>query len=355
MNIVELLKKLLPGLAPLIIFVIADSIWGTEVGLVVAIGFGLVEITISLIRRQKPDKFILFDVGLLVAMGGVSLLLDNDLFFKLKPGVIGAILCVVLGLSAYGKTNMVMAMSGRYMKGMTLDPWQQYEMLQSLKAMFWIFSGHTLLVFVSAVAMSKEAWVSISGPGFYVLFGIYFVFELYKKKKVLSSYKNDEWLPMVDEEGKVLGRMPRKVAHKKSMILHPVVHMQVLNSGGELYLQKRAAHKLVQPGKWDTAVGGHVGADESIELSLQREASEEIGLKDFSATPFKKYRWESNIEQELVFAFIAKTDKPLTPDPSEVSEGKFWKMEEIEQNLGNGIFTPNFEHEFTFLKEYLKL
>ena len=353
MNIVELLKKLLPGLAPLIIFVIADSIWGTETGLAVAIGFGLVEIVISLIRKQRPDKFILFDVGLLIAMGGVSLLLDNDLFFKLKPGVIGVILCVVLGISAYGKNNIMMAMSGRYMKGLTLDPWQQYEMMQSLKAMFWLFSGHTLLVFISAVAMSKEAWVTISGPGFYVLFGVYFVFELYKKKKAQGDYKSDEWLPMVDEEGKVLGRMPRKVAHKKSMILHPVVHLQVLNTKGELYLQKRATHKLVQPGKWDTAVGGHVGAEESIELSLQREADEEIGLKDFSATPFKRYRWESSIEKELVFAFVATTDKRLNPDPSEVSEGKFWTTDEIEQNLGKGLFTPNFEQEFAFLKDYL--
>ena len=63
MNVIDLIKKLLPGLAPLIIFVIADSIWGTEVGLIVAIGFGLIEIAYSLARKQKPDKFILFDVG----------------------------------------------------------------------------------------------------------------------------------------------------------------------------------------------------------------------------------------------------------------------------------------------------
>ncbi|WP_075590129.1 septation protein IspZ [Labilibacter marinus] len=354
MNIVDLIKKLLPGLAPLIIFVIADSIWGTEVGLIVAIGFGLVEIFYSLIRKQKPDKFILFDVGLLVAMGGVSLLLDNDLFFKLKPGVIGAILCVLLGVSAYGKTNIMMAMSGRYLKDVDINPWQQYEMLQSIKALFWIFSGHTVLVIISAVAMSKEAWVTISGPGFYILFGAYFVFELYKKKKVQSKYQEEEWLPIVDDEGAVLGKMPRSVAHKKSMILHPVVHIQVFNAKGELYLQKRAENKLVQPGKWDTAVGGHVSAEESIELSLQREASEEIGLTDFKAQPFQRYKWESSIEKELVFAFICTTDQALKPDPAEVSEGRYWTMDEIEAYIGKEIFTPNFEHEFELLKAYLK-
>jgi intracellular septation protein A len=115
MNQIELIKKMLPGMAPLIIFVVADSIWGTEIGLIVAIGFGLMEIVFSLIKKEKPDKFILFDIGLLMAMGGVSFLLDNDLFFKLKPGVIGIIFCVLLGVSAYGKQNLMMGMSGRYM------------------------------------------------------------------------------------------------------------------------------------------------------------------------------------------------------------------------------------------------
>ncbi len=350
MNSIELIKKLLPGLAPLILFVIADSIWGTEVGLIVAIGFGIIEIGYSLMRKRKPDKFILFDVGLLVALGGVSLLLENDLFFKLKPGVIGAILCVLLGVSAYGKHNVMMAMSGRYLKGMEINPWQQYQMQQSIKALFWIFTAHTILVFISAVWMSKEAWVSISGPGFYVLFGIYFVFEMYKKRRQQAAYAKEEWLPMLDEAGKVLGKMPRSVAHNGSMILHPVVHMHVFDSKGRLFLQKRAENKLVQPGKWDTAVGGHVAADESVELALQREAAEEIGLRDFSTKPFKQYKWESSIEKEQVFAFVTVSDKALKTDTDEASEGKFWTMQEIKEQIGKNVFTPNFEYEFGFLK-----
>ena len=350
MNSIELIKKLLPGLAPLILFVIADSIWGTEVGLIVAIGFGLIEIGYSLMQKRKPDKFILFDVGLLVALGGVSLLLENDLFFKLKPAVIGAILCVLLGVSAYGKHNVMMAMSGRYLKGMEINPWQNYQMLQSIKALFWIFTAHTILVFISAVWMSKEAWVSISGPGFYVLFGVYFIFELYKKRRQQTAYAKEEWLPMLDDAGKVLGKMPRSVAHSGSMILHPVVHLHVFNSMGRLFLQKRAENKVVQPGKWDTAVGGHVAADESVELALKREAAEEIGLYDFSAKPFKQYKWESSIEREMVFAFVTVSYKPLKTHPDEASEGRFWTMDEIAEQIGKNVFTPNFEYEFGFLK-----
>jgi isopentenyldiphosphate isomerase/intracellular septation protein A len=353
MNQLELIKKLLPGLLPLIIFVIADSIWGTEIGLLVAVGFGLLEVLISLAKKQKPDKFILFDVGLLVAMGGVSLLLENDLFFKLKPAVIGLMLCVVLGISAYGKQNLMMAMSGRYIKGIEINPWQQYELLQSIKVLFWIFSFHTVLVFFSSIAMSKEAWVMISGPGFYVLFGMYFVIELYNKRSKQQKYQAEEWVPIVNEQGKVRGKMPRSIAHKGSKILHPVVHMQVLNTDGELYLQKRPAHKLIQPGKWDTAVGGHMGVEESVEISLQREAYEEIGFSQFNAQPIKPYVWESEIEKELVFGFVAITDKKLQADGVEVEEGRFWQLAEIEEHIGKDVFTPNFEYEYSLLKKHL--
>jgi 8-oxo-dGTP pyrophosphatase MutT (NUDIX family) len=109
--------------------------------------------------------------------------------------------------------------------------------------------------------------------------------------------------------------------------------------------------KLVQPGKWDTAVGGHLAYGESIEESLMREAMEEIGLQDFKAVPAIKYRWDSDIESELVYSFIAYNGKPDALSSVEISEGKFWKVEEIERNLGKGIFTPNFEHEFGMLKK----
>jgi isopentenyldiphosphate isomerase len=201
--------------------------------------------------------------------------------------------------------------------------------------------------------VSKEIWLSISGPGFYVLFGVYFVFELYNKKVKQKKYINEEWLPMVNEEGRLQGKMPRSIAHNGSKILHPVVHMHVFNSDGELYLQKRPAFKLIQPNKWDTAVGGHIAAGESVDLSLKREAFEEIGLKDFEVKPFKQYVWESEVEREFVIGFVAVTNTRPVPDTDEVEEGRFWKLDEIEENIGKGIFTPNFEYEFNFLKSKL--
>jgi NADH pyrophosphatase NudC (nudix superfamily) len=111
--------------------------------------------------------------------------------------------------------------------------------------------------------------------------------------------------------------------------------------------------KLVQPGKWDTAVGGHISFGEKLEDSLKREAWEEIGLKDFSARLVKTYRWETEIEAELVYVFVTYDFKNINIHSEEVEEGRFWTKNQVEKNTGKEIFTPNFEYEYKILKGIL--
>ena len=86
-----------------------------------------------------------------------------------------------------------------------------------------------------------------------------------------------EIFPIVDEDGKVIGSATRGECHSGSKLLHPVVHLHVFNSKGEVYLQRRPDWKDIQPGKWDTAVGGHIDYGETPEVALQREVREELG------------------------------------------------------------------------------
>ncbi len=72
-----LIRNFTIGFLPLLIFIIADAIFGLTIGLVVAIVFGIGEAGVTYWRKKEIDKFILFDTGLIVLLGLISLILQN--------------------------------------------------------------------------------------------------------------------------------------------------------------------------------------------------------------------------------------------------------------------------------------
>ena len=157
----------------------------------------------------------------------------------------------------------------------------------------------------------------------------------------------EERFPIVDEDGHVVGVATRGECHSGSKLLHPVVHLHVFNSRGDVYLQKRPEWKDIQSGKWDTSVGGHIDYGETPEQALIREVREELGITDFTPERVGKYVFESRRERELVYVHRTIYDGPIKPSTEELDGGRFWTLDEIRQSLGQNLLTPNFESEFS--------
>lgn len=344
MNRLELLKKMLPGFIPLFVFVAADAIWGTKIGLYVAVAVGFIQLIIDYIRFKKIDKFILLDTALIVALGVVSIIADNAIFVKLKPAFIEFIMAIIVGVSVFTPKNIMLGMSKRYMKGVDFNEQMIKKLNQSMKRLFIILIVHIALTVYSAYFMSNAAWAFISGGLFYIIVAIYAAYEFISQK---MKNKNTEYLPVVDEEGKILGKASREECHSNPELMHPVIRLHIFNSRGEILLQQRGFNKSVEPGKWDSAVAGHVLYGEKIEDAVKRETFEEVNLKINKFDFIKKSVLKIDNQTELVLVYFTITDQEPKADEDEVEQIKFCKIEDVKKSKMQ--ITPAFESEYDLL------
>lgn len=111
-----------------------------------------------------------------------------------------------------------------------------------------------------------------------------------------------EFLPVVNERGIIVGRALHMELHKGNKILHPVVHLHVINNKGV------AMRKY-----W-----WHVAFGDTPEKTLKRKLTETLGISGVKPKLKKQYVRETKIEKELVYVFIINSEENLLKTP----EGK---------------------------------
>jgi 8-oxo-dGTP pyrophosphatase MutT (NUDIX family) len=93
----------------------------------------------------------------------------------------------------------------------------------------------------------------------------------------LGGRWRDERLPVMDDAGATVGAIERAAVRALGIATH-AVHLVGCSADGRVWVQQRAFDKAVDPGLWDTLMGGLVAAGESVETTLARETWEEAGL-----------------------------------------------------------------------------
>jgi isopentenyldiphosphate isomerase len=154
---------------------------------------------------------------------------------------------------------------------------------------------------------------------------------------------------LVDREGRPTGQASRKECHGDPRLIHLVIHLHVFDGEGRLYLQKRGMQKDTNPGRWDTSVGGHVSAGESVEHALLREAREELSIDAAGARFLYGFLSQGGFESEYAKCFSLVWRGAVHPDPGEIDEGRFFAMNEVQAMIGGGKLTPLFEREWPML------
>lgn len=348
-------KQLYPSFILMAAYLIADEFFSPVFSVIFILLLGIAEFIYTRIREHENDKIVLWTTFFFCIPGILSIVAPGSKIVQLQSGIIESVLCLLLGVFAFSRINLASTLPANYRKTIQLDQTQQKTVKKLFKILFFILCIHNLFAYVALLTFTESAASFVTGTLLYGIIGIFFITILIRNLILRKKMQKEEWLPLVDEKGKVTGQAPRSVCHSGSKLLHPVVHLHIVNEKNEIFLQKRSLKKDLLPGFWDTAVGGHIGLNEKVEDALKRETFEELGITNFEARFIGNYVWESPREKELVFSFLCTGYDHIRIANDEVDEGKFWNAAEIEQGIAQNRLTPNFIHEYrTLLKDLFK-
>ncbi len=151
----------------------------------------------------------------------------------------------------------------------------------------------------------------------------------------------DEIFEIFDEHDCLTGTAKRSECHGNPRLIHRTVHVVVYHPDGRILLQRRSMNKDIQPGKWDTAVGGHVMPGETYEDAAVREMAEELGVPE--ALPLKflfDFKIRNEVESENARIFSTVYAGPFNFQKDEIDEIAFWDVQELNKAENRINFTP---------------
>lgn len=164
-------------------------------------------------------------------------------------------------------------------------------------------------------------------------------------KLARQQSSRDEYLEIVNQQGEIIGLAPRSECHGDPSLMHRVSHVMVFNQAGFILLQKRAVNKDIQPGKWDTSVGGHLNVGEEFEEAAYREMKEELGIQEAPIHYLYQYVWKTDIETELVGTFYCEFTGEIHYNKDEIESIKFWNLDDLMDRIHEDTYTPNLKEE----------
>ena len=161
----------------------------------------------------------------------------------------------------------------------------------------------------------------------------------------------EERVVLVDENDAEVGTLEKQRAHAEGR-LHRALSVFVLNSRGEMLLQRRAAAKYHSGGLWTNACCSHPRPGEPVAAAARRRLLEEMGI-DCAPEPAFAFTYRAQVgpglvEHEYDHVFLARWDGDPAPSADEVEAWRWTPVDRVAAEVARvpGAFTPWFRMVF---------
>lgn len=162
---------------------------------------------------------------------------------------------------------------------------------------------------------------------------------------------------LVDADDAEIGAEEKLSAHRAAL-LHRAFSVFVLNSRGEMLLQRRAGGKYHSGGLWTNTCCSHPRPGEPTPDAARRRLREEMGI-ECELEPAFSFVYRAEIapglwEHEYDHVFLGRCDAEPVPDPGEVEGWRWSGIEEVRREMEEDpdAFTVWFRIAFERLVEW---
>ena len=188
-----------------------------------------------------------------------------------------------------------------------------------------------------------------------VIIGICIIlFEQLRLFLLLYQLENETWLPVLSDEGRVIGRIASSVSKSvPKKYYHPVLRVMIV-CDGKLFLTRRDFRAYVSPGKWDTPLYCHIKFRQTIEDSLYSLAANLMDKYSIVPHLLVRYIRETEKVKHQVSLYMVNVTNSQLADLN-ISNGKLWTFGQIKSDIENGIFSEYFNEEYSYLSNTIML
>ena len=183
------------GILPIVAFTVLEEWYGTLAGIIAGMVFGCGEMILEWRKTGRVETLTWAGTTVLLLLGGVSLLTNTGIWFKLQPAILEAVMgFALLGtwiakkpllvslMKRQGALNRVPSVAAQIVEA-------RFSQMTFRLALF--FLAHAVLATYAAFFWSTRAWGILKGVGFTVSLILYMVCEMFFiRRSITRSVKH---------------------------------------------------------------------------------------------------------------------------------------------------------------------
>ena len=329
------------GLLPLLLFMFLDNYFSYLLSFIIGVTFCFVCIFLfQVLSKDKVYQFMLLpSAGTLVLYSVFLCLKLEPVLFIYSPLITEVLLVVALAIVGFTRRTVIQRIRD------SKRPSFKRTLLRTTLNEFYFLAQ---LVPETMQNMRTERFL-YRELGL-VIGVLVIVYEQIRLSLMQGSLKKEMWIPVLNDNGKVIGCIARSVSRSlPKKYYHPIVRIAVVYNG-MLYLVRRSKDEFISPDTMDYPFHNYVLFRHSIDSTVKETLGSLAQDKSIAPRFLIRYTFENEKVKHLVSLYVIclRTEEQL--NQCKRRSGKLWTAKQIEENLSSGVFSEYFEKEFAYLQ-----